>query len=502
MLFVLASCGQTESQKVSKTGSANQELVVAVSSDVMNWDLEKFPDGDARFVWSQIYETLVRLSTDLKEQPGLAASWEPAAGGSEWIFHLRKNVKFSDGSPFNAQAVVYSYSQRADVMKRKLLPLKSIEVIDDYTVKFICTKPTPLPSYLTHVAWPVMSPSSLDDKGSFKGPVGSGPYKLEKHVKDQEIVMVRNANYWGTPGTLDRVVFKVIPDVAARLMALQSGQVDMALKLNEIDAKRLSAEPGVKIHRKLSTFTDFMQFNTIKGPFEDVNVRRAVALSVNSEKIVQELLGGIGVPAKGRPLSPVMQYSNSDLKIVPDLEKAKKLLAEAGWKDGNGDGVVEKNGKHLQVSMLLAPWSPRQKIEAEAVQGQLKEAGIDLKIQIMESGAITAAEKAGNFDILLRSGYYTWGDYPHHLRLHTSKDLSSHYNNQEYDQLVAQAEAEQDENLKKDLYNKLQKMIVEQVPAVYTIHEEKVVATRDWVKNYQITAEDPWLNLAGIKVEK
>ena len=478
MVFVLAGCGQSGSKGVNTANSATQELVVAVSSDVLNWDLEKFPDGDARFVWSQVYETLVRLSTDLKEQPGLAASWESSAGGLEWTFHLQKNVKFSDGSPFNAQSVVYSYGQRADVMKRKLLPLKSIEVVDDYTVKFICTKPTPLPSYLTHVAWPVMSPSSLDDKGVFKGPVGTGPYKLEKHVKDQEIVMARNANYWGTPGTLDKVVFKVIPDVSARLMALQSGQVDMALKLNKIDAKRLSSELGIKIHRKLSTFTDFMQFDTAKGPFEDVNVRRAVALTVDSQKIVKELLGGIGVPAKSRPLSSVMQYSNSDLKTEPDIAKARALLAEAGWKDSNGDGVVEKNGQPLQVNMLLAPWSPRQKIEAEAVQGQLKEAGFDLKIQITESGAITAAEKSGNFDILLRTGYYTWGDYPHHLRLHTSKDLSSHYSNQEYDQLVAQAEAEQDENSKKDLYDKLQKMIMDQVPAVYTIHEEKVIATR------------------------
>ncbi|AGL00373.1 ABC transporter substrate-binding protein [Desulfoscipio gibsoniae] len=504
-VFIAAGCGGEDDNDAAadrQDTSGQQQLIVAISTDVSNWDLDKFPEGDSRFPWSQIYETLVRLDTDLKEQPGLAVSWEPSEGGKVWTFHLRKGVKFSDGSPLNAEAVVYSYSSRADVVKRKMLPVQSIEPVDEYTVKFTCSQPTPLPSYFTHVAWPVMSLMSLDDGGAFKGPIGTGPYKLDKHLTDQEIVMVRNEHYWGEPGTLDKIIFKVIPDASARSMALQSGQVDMALKINEFDIENLESQAGINIYKKPSTFTDFLQFNTEKSPFDDVNVRRAVSYTVDSEKIVQQMLAGIGVPAKGRPISPVMQFSKSDLKIEPDIQRARDLLAAAGWKDTDGDGILENGGQPLQVSMLLAPWSPRQKIEAEAIQGQLKEVGIDLKLTVMETGALTAAEKAGEFDILLRSGYYTWGSYPHHFKIHTTNHMYGHWDNSEYDRLVAQAEAALGENEKKELYKKLQQIIIDQLPALYTIHEEKVVATRDWVKNYQITSEDPWLNLAGVKVEK
>ncbi len=506
LLFALTGCGGKDSSggdKQAGSGSTAQQLDVAISSDVMNWDLVKFPDGDARFVWSQIYETLVRLDTDLKEQPGLAVSWEPSEGGKVWTFKLRKGVKFHDGSPFNAAAVKYSYGERADVIKRKMLPITEIQTPDDYTVKFILSRPVPLPSYFTHVAWPVMSPASVDEKGQFKGPSGTGPYKLEKHDRDQEVVLVRNDDYYGTKGTLDRVVFKVIPDASARLMALQSGQVDMAIKLNEADASRIASDPNIKIYRKLSTFTDFMQFNTKKAPLDDVNVRRAIALAVDSEKIVKELLAGIDVPAMGRPLSPVMKYSNPALKTMPDPKKAGELLAQSGWRDTNGDGVVEKNGRPLELTALLSPWSPRQKIEAEAIQGQLKSVGIGMKVQVMELGAITAAENKGDFDVLLRTGYLTWGDYPHHLKIHTSKNMYSHWSNQEYDKLIMQGEsAAIDEAAKKNIYDQAQRLIMDQAPAVYLVHEEKVVAVRSNVQNYQITAEDPWLNLAGITVEK
>lgn len=496
LLLFIAGCG-------GKNEHSSNQITVAVSGDVLNWDLSMFPDGDTRFIWSQVYETLVRLDTDLKEQPGLAVSWESSGEGKVWTFKLRQGVKFHDGSPFNAAAVKYSYSERADVIKRKMIPLVEIQTPDDYTVKFILSRPVPLPSYLTHVAWPVMSPASVNSGGKFIGPSGTGPYKLEKHVKDQQIILVRNDEYWGEKGTLDRVVFSVIPDASARIMALQSGQVDMAIKLSEADAVRVSSDPNIKVHRKLSTFTDFMQFNCKKPPLDDVRVRQAIALAVDSEMIVKELLGGIGVPAMGRPLSPVMKFSNPDLKISPDRHKSKELLSQAGWKDSNGDGIVEKNGTPLVIASLLAPWSPRQKIEAEAVQGLLKEVGIDMQLQTMESGAITAAENQGNFDVLLRSGYFTWGDYPHHLKMHTSKNMYSHWENPEYDSLVARGEsAALDEKAKAAIYDKAQRILLDQVPAVYLVHEEKVVATRSRIKNYRITAEDPWLNLAGISIEE
>lgn len=477
-----------------------QMIRVAISTDVQVWDRVSFPGGDSRFVWSQVYETLVRLDTGLNEQPGLAVSWEPSEGGKVWTFTLREGVTFHDGTPLTAEAVKHSYDQDSYGF-RTTLPIEEIVALDEHTVKFVLNRVVPFPSYMTHVAWPIMSPNSVDSDGNFIGPSGTGPYRVQEHLVDQEVTLVRNEDYWGEKGTLDRVYFQVIPDASARVMALEAGQVDMALKLNESDAERLMQNPEIQIHRKLSTFTDFLQFNTKKPPLEDVRVRRAVGLAIDTELIVSELLAGFNIPAMGRPLSPVMKFSNPDLQVIPDTQRAKSYLDEAGWREIAG-GIREKGGNPLELTALLSAWSPRQKLAAEAVQAQLREIGIDMILKVMESGAVTEAENKGEFDILVRTGYLTWGDYPHHLKIHTSRHPFSHYANEEYDRLVMQAEsADFDDQEKQEIYDKAQRLIMEEVPAFYLVHEEKVVATRKRVQGYQISAEDPWLNLAGISVE-
>ncbi|MDD2421934.1 MAG: ABC transporter substrate-binding protein [Heliobacteriaceae bacterium] len=497
-MALLAGCGAKEEAAVQE-----QVLTVAIGTDVENWDISKFPDGDARFVWSQVYETLVRLDPDLKLVPGLAEKWESQEAGKVWLFHLRKGVKFHDGTLFNAAAVVYSYSERSNVIKAGTLPVTKVEAVDDYTVKFTCQQPVPLDTYLTHVAWPVAGPGSIDSAGNFVNPVGTGPFKLVKQTKSQEIVLERNADYWGEKPQLDRVVFKVIPDASTRTLALTAGDVDMCIKVPEPEIRQLEQDPKITVHRKLSTFTDFLQFNTKKGPFTDVKLRQAVAYSIDTAGMVKNMLDGIGAAARGRAYSPVMLYSTDNLPLYqPDPEKAKALLAAAGWQDTNGDGVVEKNGQPLKVKMLVSSWSSRQQREAEACQAQLAAAGFAAGIALLETGALTRAENQGDFDVILRSGFFVWGPYPHHVRIHHSKNYRSHYQNPAYDQVVDAAETTTDEQQKRQLYEQVQKMILAEVPAFYLVHEEKVVATRNNVAGYTITAEDPWLNLAGVHLKR
>jgi peptide/nickel transport system substrate-binding protein len=496
-LLCLPGCSASNSNE-----STAQILTVAIGTDVDNWDIAKFPDGDARFVWSQIYETLVRLDSDLQMVPGLAESWEPDDSGRIWTFHLRKGIKFHDGTPFNADAVVYSYGERGYVTKVKTLQLEKVEPIDEYTVRFTCVKPIPLPTYLTHIAWPVVSPSSIDAQGNFIQPIGTGPFKLEKQLKGQSIMLVRNDDYWGEKSKLEQVVFKIIPDASTRIMALSSGDIDMSIKVPEAEIKTLENDPNINIQRKLTTFTDFLQFNCARPPFDDVKVRKAVAYAIDSESIVKNVLDNVGVAARGRAYSPVMMYSAKNLPLyTADSNKARELLAAAGFKDEDGDGIVEKNGQPLKIDVLISTWSSRQQREAEACQAQLAQAGIKADIKVLETAAMEQLESQGNFDVLLRTGFFVWGPYPHHVKMHYSKNYKSHYANEAYDQLVEQAEAILDENKKAQLYSQIQKMIIDEVPAYYIVHEEKVVATRNRVKGYQITAEDPWLNLQGVYLQ-
>jgi len=317
IVLSLSSCVRQTSQAVVESGEGTrQELTIGISTDVESWYLDRFPDGDARFVWAQVYETLVRLTPDLQLIPGLAISWEAAEGGKTWVFRLREGVKFHDGTPFNAAAVVFSYQKNSYAGQTVLRALERVEAVDDYTVQFILKRPMPLPYYLTHIGWPIMSPSCIDEAGKFSGPVGTGPFEFDRQRADQEVILIRNDDYWGGPSRLEQVSFKIVPDAGARVIALESGELDMIIKVPESDVARLVKTPNITVHRRLSTFTDFLQFNCERPPFDDIRLRQAVAAAIDTEQLTAEILEGVGQPARGRPFAPIMAYSNPDLDLI------------------------------------------------------------------------------------------------------------------------------------------------------------------------------------------
>ncbi len=507
LAIAISGCRQRGSQtKAGPPEQVGQRLTVAITTDVETWYLDKFPEGDARFVWAQVYETLVRLTPDLQLTDGLATSWAPSDGGKAWTFKLREGVRFHDGTPFNATAVAFSYGKQSYAARTILRPLEWVEVVDDYTVRFILSRPMPLPYYLTHIGWPVMSPSSVDDDGEFISPVGTGPFKFQSQAADQKIVLVRNDEYWGIQPQLQEVIFRIIPEASARIIGLEAGDLDMTVKVPESEVARLTAEAGIAVHRALSTFTDFLQFNCEQPPFSDIRLRRAVAAAIDTQQLAEQMLEGIGQPAYGRPFSPIMSYNCPDLDLIQHSpQQARRLIAEAGWQDRDGDGRMEKHDAALTVRLLVNPAAnvgsgSRFVLMAEAIQGQLKDVGIDVQIRVLERGAFLQAEAQGEFEMLLRTGFYVWGAYPRHFFLHSSGNEYSHYSNPEYDHLITQADATVEPEAQRKLYWRLQRETLARLPAFYLVHEEKVVATRECVAGYQISAEAPWLNLAGIHI--
>ncbi len=493
-----AGCGPRE--EVAET------LQVGIGTDVEHWSPMQFPDGDARFVWSQVFETLVRLTPELEMVPGLALSWHSPDGGRTWEFRLRPDVRFHNGEPLTAEAVAFSYGPDTYARRTVLGPVESVEVVDELTVRFHLRRPMALPHYLTHVGWPVMSPDGLDREGRPVRPIGTGPFIFESHSRGERIVLRRNPDYREGPAGVERVVFQVIPDAAARLIALQAGELHMAVKVPDADVSRLIEHPAVEVHRVLSTFTDFVQFNTAREPFDDLRVRRAVAHALDTEALVADVLAGVGRAAEGRPLSPVLQYTDVDLvPLRHNLSRARTLLREAGWEVSGGD-VAQRDGRPLRVRLLVTQnpnvgAGDRFPIMAEALQAALARVGMQVEVQRLESGAFRRAERAGDFDMLLRTGYYVWGGYPRHFFLHHSANPFSHFADEEYDRLVEDADAAPDEEARRELYHRLQRETMERLPAFYLAHQEKVVAARGNVSGYRISAEGPWLGLHSVTLD-
>jgi len=368
-----------------------------------------------------------------------------------------------------------------------------------------------LPYYLTHIAWPVMSPNMAAQDGKWNGKIiGTGPFKFESQTTDQEIVLVRNENYYGERPALDKVVFKVIKDPNTRKLALKAGDVDMILKVSEGDVVDLNNSAGIRVQARLSTFTDFLQFNTKDdahnasvSPFTDVRVRQAVAWAIDTEEIVRELLSGQGMAAQGRATSPAMMYGNDSINLyTKNLTRSNELMEEAGWTK-ESDGYYYKDGIKFSTSLIMTTedaWAARFSEMSDAIAAMLREAGMSVQVEKLPTSTFNAKEASGDFGMILRTGYFVWGPYPRHYFLHDSSGLWSHYNNATFDQMARSADATSNLTQQAQLYRDLQEWVIDELPGFYLVHEKKIVAYRMNVKGYWISAEDPWLNLEGVSV--
>ncbi|MCK4733124.1 MAG: hypothetical protein KAT65_11770, partial [Methanophagales archaeon] len=284
-----------------------QEIVIGMGGDIKG--LEPVYGCPWGAPLRLIYETLVVENADLKIQPLLAESWKVSEDGKVWTFHLNKGIKFHDGTPFNASVVKFSFEYKPAPYRALPHYTKSIDAIDEYTVKFVLNKPyAPLLRDVSSA--PIMSPTAVDENGEFKSPIGTGPFKLDEWVKGQKIVLVKNENYWRGSPKLEAVTLKIIPDASARAMALETGEIDLTGHragrgvLYVSDIPRLREKPEIKIVEGYTQpCVNWIQFNTEKEPFSDLKVRKAVYYGIDTQKMVTAVVGETAAPLLQGPLS-------------------------------------------------------------------------------------------------------------------------------------------------------------------------------------------------------
>jgi len=351
-------------------------LTIGMNADLNIFDPHRAMGLPQMGIIRLVCETL----TDVDQQTGksipvLAESWE-ASGATKWTFRLRKGVKFHDGTPFSARAVKYNFDRlmnpetKAGTRGLWMDIIKSIEVVDDYTVVFN-TSPCPaFPALLDYPPAGMISPTQGEKLGLdfHRQPIGTGPYKFVEHISGKQIKLVANEEYWGGSPKIKQIVAKPVVETAARVMALEAGDFDVIFYVPPHEAKRLGTNPKMTIIEGISTRNFIIQLNCAWGPLKDVRVRQALNYAIDKKAILDRIFMGKGQVMDSWIPPNVFGYSKGkDYQYDP--AKAKKLLAEAGYPDGFEVTL------HYGKGVLLLDTET-----VEAVQSYLKEVGVRVRI--------------------------------------------------------------------------------------------------------------------------
>ncbi len=346
-----------------------------------------------------VFDTLVRETPDGKFHPGLATKWEISPDGLTYTFHLRQDVKFHDGTPFNAAAVKFTFDRIVNPATKSEQSIAlvgtytSTEVIDDFTAKIHLT--APYGPFLSGIAQPnvsIVSPTAVKKYGdTFTDHlVGTGPFIFKEWVRSDHVTLVRNPDYnWASdyfthqgPAYLDEIDFKFIPEATVRSGTLQTGETNMINDVPPEDFGQLAADPNYKTYNIIQPGTPLaIAMNVTKPPLDDLKVRQALEYGIDKKAIVDTLFAGQYGLAYS-PLAPntLGYWSGSEQMYPYDQAKAKSLLDDAGWKAGP-DGMRSKDGQPLKLEWPTFTWQNMDKM-AQIVQAQLKDLGIDLTIDV------------------------------------------------------------------------------------------------------------------------
>lgn len=424
LVIIMGISGCSHSDRAAQTSdSPDKAITVAIAADAGLDRLDAGAYEGSMNVHAMIYDGLVEYGEKGQILPSLAESWDISEDGKVYTFHLRQGVKFSDGTEFNADAVKFSFERWVKDPANSLnvaTAMESLEVADKHTI--IMTFNKAYYPFLTELSFArpvrIISPTAVEPAGDINGTfvraIGTGPWMAESYKTDQEAVLVSNPNYWGDLPKLSKIIMKVIPDPQSRVLALQSGDVDIAGgqmgKLPVESVPVIEADSSLTLQKSPGTSSHFMIFNYNTSALQDLNVRKAINLAMNKKSIVNDLMNGIGQEAKGLfPLTVPYVTESNNTWYGFDPEEAKQLLATAGYKDSDGDGIAEKDGNPLEFNFVLQQAEyPEWKTISELIQSELKEIGIDVKLQVLEPNAYyDALWTSKAYDLIL---YRTYDD--------------------------------------------------------------------------------------------
>jgi peptide/nickel transport system substrate-binding protein len=413
--------------------------------------------------WQHVIEPLVELDYDKKEFVGvLADSWE--FQGKQWVFKLKKGIKFHNGAPFTAKDVVFSIEKMRDTKGGSLQApnfkdVTEIQTPDDQTVIFVTKQP--LATFLDRLENRFIISKVAGDKYGdqlYQNPIGTGPYKFVSYQRGGNMVFTRNDDYWGGKANIKEVVFRKVTEDAARLAALESGQADFINNVPVHEVARLKRHPRVKIDQIEGLRMFFLTMNCAMKPFDNKLVRQAVNYCVDAPAIVKNIFDGIGYPLNG-PVGANVIGADPKLKRYPyNPNKGKQLLSEAGYKDGLDIQLYYSAGRY-----------PKDREVCQVVAAQLVKGGFRVEL-ISQEWALFWGKDGVNGGKLpfyyIGRGSLTDADtlYDQYFRTGTTKRCN--YSNPEFDKLILEQQKTDNNKKRIALLQQAGKILMEDVPFV------------------------------------
>jgi peptide/nickel transport system substrate-binding protein len=504
--LILGACGMIEGEgraqnAVDELPAHGDTLVLASIGDITALIPNIASDGPSHEIGNLIYDGLVTTDQDLNYVGQLAESWNFSPDCLTLTFNLRRDVRWHDGRPFTADDVVFTYRtmvhpKTPTAYKDSFTKVARVEALDPYTVQVTYSTPFAravgswamaiLPKHLLE---PYVADGRLRESPQNRSPVGTGPYRFHEWRSGEKIVLLANHDYYEGPPYLGRVVYRVIPSQATIFLELKAKGVDQT-SLTALQYTRQTGYPAFsKAYRKYrypsSTYT-FFGFNLKDPRFADVRVRRAFAHAINKQEIIDGVRQGLAQEATG-PIRPgTWPYTDQVDRYQYDPEKAKGLLAEAGWKDRDGDGFVEdRDGKPLAFTIQTNQGNEERKKIAEIIQQRLWDVGVKAEIQVIEwASFVSEYLKKRRFEAVVM-GFGVGTDPDQYVIWHSSQTGPDQMNrlsyaNREVDQLLEAGRSSCHEAERVRYYHRFQEILAEEQPMIFLYFAEAlpVVASR------------------------
>jgi len=513
--LLLAACAEKDNSNASNTGeksttesgkmSLKNELVIAVNENFISMDPHNTGDTNSGSVQETMLEGLLGFDADGQIIKVLAEDYSISDNALEYTFKLQEGVTFHDGEQFNAEAVKANIERIMNdeslrLYSRGFSLISNVEILGDYDIKVTLKEPYG-PMITRFGVAKMISPKMIKEnlKDIPKQPVGTGPYKFVEWVQGDHLSIEKFDGYWGGGDRVSKITYKPVPENGSRVAMLKAGDAQVIYPVPAQNIDELSNNKDVEVNKVPSTIAHYVSLNTYKKPLDDIKVRQAFNYAVDKEAYLKVVNSGLGLPLDSIIPSKTVYYKQQKM-YEHNIEKAKALLAEAGYPDGFDIEIWGNTNSDTMKGMQF-------------IQQQLGQIGVKVEIKSMEEGTLSDEIYGAQTpdDAKLQMWYVSWSAYAsditnatkplfHSVSFPPNGANTAYYHNTEADQLMDEANSISDVDRQAELYEKLQEIVYQDTPWIFLGVDEVVYGVRSNVSGVLVNPTGG-LDVKNAKVE-